>query len=87
MRCGTSLSWRSNSSVGKNRELKRLVANLSLEVYHPPKKRPSRPPRRHRYQRVRAAEKAEVLAKVTSLPLSKRKVLRELGTPKSTYCR
>tara|TARA_Y100000310_G_scaffold304917_1_gene344546 strand:+ start:73 stop:1041 length:969 start_codon:yes stop_codon:yes gene_type:complete len=34
-----------------------------------------------------AAEKAEVLTKVASSPLPKRKVLRELGIPKSTYYR
>ena len=34
-----------------------------------------------------AAEKAEVLTKVTSSPLPKRKTLRELGIPKSTYYR
>ncbi len=45
------------------------------------------PPRRHRYQRMSAAEKAEVLTKVTSSPLPKRKTLRELGIPKSTYYR
>ena len=45
------------------------------------------PPRRHRYQRVSAAEKAEVLAEVASSPLPNRKVLREMGIPKSTYYR
>ena len=34
-----------------------------------------------------AAEKAEVLTKVASSPLPKRKVLGELGIPKSTYYR
>ena len=34
-----------------------------------------------------APEKAEVVAKVASSPLPKRKVLRELGIPKSTYYR
>ena len=34
-----------------------------------------------------ATEKATVLSKVTSSPLPKRKVLRELGIPKSTYYR
>ena len=32
-----------------------------------------------------APEKAEVVTKVSSSPLPKRKVLRELGIPKSTY--
>ena len=34
-----------------------------------------------------AVEKAEVLVKVTSSPMPKRKVLRELGVPRSTYYR
>ena len=34
-----------------------------------------------------ASEKAEVLTKVASSPLPKRKVLGELGIPKSTYYR
>ena len=34
-----------------------------------------------------AAEKAEVLTKVASSPLPKRKILVELGIPKSTYYR
>ena len=34
-----------------------------------------------------APEKAEVVTKVSSSPLPKRKVLRELGIPKSTYYR
>ena len=34
-----------------------------------------------------APEKAEVVAKVSSSPIPKRKVLRELGIPKSTYYR
>ncbi|MDP6496207.1 MAG: helix-turn-helix domain-containing protein, partial [Dehalococcoidia bacterium] len=34
-----------------------------------------------------ATEKATVLTKVASSPLPKRKVLRELGVPKSTYYR
>ena len=32
-----------------------------------------------------AAEKATIIAKVASSPLPKRKVLSELGIPKSTY--
>ena len=32
-------------------------------------------------------EKADVLTKVASSPLPKRKVLRDLGIPKSTYYR
>ena len=34
-----------------------------------------------------ALEKTEVLARVASSPMPKRKVLRELGVPKSTYYR
>ena len=34
-----------------------------------------------------APEKAEVVTKVSSSPLPKRKVLRELGIPKNTYYR
>ena len=34
-----------------------------------------------------AVEKATVLASVATSPLSKRKVLRDLGVPKSTYYR
>ena len=34
-----------------------------------------------------AVEKAEVLVKVTSSSMPKRKVLRELGVPRSTYYR
>ena len=34
-----------------------------------------------------APEKAEVVTKVSSSPLPKRKVLRDLGIPKSTYYR
>ena len=36
---------------------------------------------------MRAVEKAEVLAKVASSPLPKRRVLRELNIPRSTYYR
>ena len=43
--------------------------------------------RRRRYQRMRAKEKAEVLAGVASSGLPKRKVLGELGVPRSTYYR
>ena len=44
-------------------------------------------PRRRRYQRMSAAEKAEVLVTVASSPTPKRKVLRELGVARSTYYR
>ena len=42
-------------------------------------------PERHRYRRMSAAEKTEALAKVASSGLPKRKVLGELGVPRSTY--
>ena len=43
--------------------------------------------RRRRYQRVSAVEKAAILAEVASSPVPKRKILRELGIPKTTYYR
>ena len=43
--------------------------------------------RRHRYHRMSAVEKAEVLARVASSSAPKRKVLSELGVPRSTYYR
>ena len=70
----------------ENGELKELVADLSLEAYRLKKGHPHAPGR-HRYQRMSAPEKAEVVTKVSSSPLPKRKVLRELGIPKSTYYR
>ena len=44
-------------------------------------------PERRRYQRMSAVEKATVLASVAASPLAKRRVLRDLGVPKSTYYR
>ena len=70
----------------ENVELKQLVAELSLEGYRL-KKRYTDAPRRHRYQRVSAVEKAEVLVKVISSSMPKRKALGELGVPRSTYYR
>ena len=71
----------------ENGELKELVADVSLEAYRLKKTAIPSAPGRHRYQRMSAPEKAEVVTKVSSSPLPKRKVLRELGIPKSTYYR
>ena len=71
----------------ENGELKELVADLSLEAYRLKKNGHPDAPGRHWYHRMSAAEKAEVLTKVASSPLPKRKVLGELGIPKSTYYR
>ena len=68
----------------ENGELKELVADLSLEAYRLKKTGHPHAPGRHRCQRMSAPEKAEVVTKVSSSPLPKRKVLRELGIPKST---
>ena len=70
----------------ENGELKQLVAELSLEGYRLKNGHPDAS-RRHRCQRMSAVEKAEALAKVASSSLPKRKVLGELGVPKSTYYR
>ena len=43
--------------------------------------------RRHRYQRMSVTEKGEIMARGASSGLPKRKVLGELGVPKSTYHR
>ena len=71
----------------ENGELKELVAGLSLEAYRLKKNGHPHAPGRHRYQRMSAPEKAEVVTKVSSSPLPKRRVLRELGIPKNTYYR
>ena len=71
----------------ENVELKQLVAELSLEGHRPEKNSYTDTPRRRRYQRMSAAEKAEVLVTVASSPTPKRKVLRELGVARSTYYR
>ena len=74
----------------ENAELKQLVGDLSLEGLpsqedgHP--EAPGAPGRRS-YQRMGGSEKAEVLNGVASSPLPKRKVLRELNVPRSTYYR
>ena len=70
----------------ENVELKQLVAELSLEGYRLKTLHPDAP-ERHRYQRMSAAEKTEVLARVAPSGLPKRKVLGELGVPRSTYYR
>ncbi len=71
----------------ENVELKQLVAELSLEGYRLKKNGYPDAPGRHRYQRMSALEKTEVLARVASSGLPKRKALGELGVPKSTYYR
>ena len=71
----------------ENVELKQLVAELSLEGYRLKKNGHSDTPRRRRYQRMSAVEKAEVLTKVASSGLPKGRVLRDLGVPRSTYYR
>ena len=71
----------------ENGELKQLVAELSLEAYRLKKNGHPYASGRRRYRRMSAAEKETVLSKVTSSPLPKRRVLRELDIPKSTYYR
>ena len=71
----------------ENGELKHLVADLSLEVYRPKKNGHTHASGHRRYQRMSGTEKAEVLDKVDSSSLPKRKVLGELGVPRSTYYR
>ena len=71
----------------ENGELKQLVAELSFEVYRLKKTAIPMPQKRRRYQRMSAVEKATVLASVAASPLAKRRVLRDLGVPKSTYYR
>ena len=43
--------------------------------------------RRRRYRRMSALKKATILASVATSPLAKRRMLRDLGVPKSTYYR
>ena len=71
----------------ENVELKQLVAELSLEGVPSQKNGYPDAPGRHRYQRMSALEKTEVLARVASSGLPKRKALGALGVPKSTYYR
>ena len=71
----------------ENGELKQLVADLSLDVYRLKKNVHTNASGRRQYQRMSGAEKAEVLTKVASSGLPKRKALGELGVPKSTYYR
>ena len=73
----------------ENGELKQLVGDLSLEVYRLKNGHPnaSGAPGCRQYQRMSGAKKAEVLTRVASSPLPKRRVLRELNVPKSTYYR
>ena len=71
----------------ENVELKQLVADLSLEGYRLKKNGHPDASRRHRHQRMSALEKTEVLARVASSSLPKRKALGELGVARSTYYR
>ena len=71
----------------ENGELKQLVADLSLEVYRLKKTSIHNASGRRQYQRMSGAEKAEVLDKVASSGLPKRRVLGGLGVPRSTYYR
>ena len=64
-----------------------MVAELSLERYRLKKNSHPDAPRRRRYRRMRAEEKTEVLARVASSSVPKRKALGELGVPRSTYYR
>ena len=67
----------------ENGELKQLVADLSLEVYRLKKTSMPMPQGARQYQRMSGAEKAEVLDKVASCGLPKRRALGELGVPGS----
>ena len=71
----------------ENGELKQLVADLSLEVYRLKKTSIPMPQGARRYQRMSGTEKADVLTKVASSGLPKRRALGELGVPRSTYYR
>ena len=59
----------------ENVELKQLVAELSLEGYRLKNNGHTDTSRRRRYQRMSALEKTEVLARVASSSLPKRKAL------------
>ena len=65
----------------ENGELKQLVADLSLRSIVS-KNVHTYASGRRRYQRMSGAEKAEVLTKVASSSVPKRKVLGELGVPR-----
>ena len=71
----------------ENGELKHLVADLSLEIYRLKKNVHTHAAGRRRYRRMSRAEKAEVLDKVASSDLPKRRALGEIGVPRSTYYR
>ena len=87
MRCGDATQHEVKQLRRENAELKQLVGDLSLEVYRFKKNGHPDSLRRRRYQRVSAVEKAAILAEVASSPVPKRKILRELGIPKTTYYR
>ena len=71
----------------ENGELKQLVGELSLQVSRPEKNGHPDAGRRRRYRRMSALKKATILASVATSPLAKRRMLRDLGVPKSTYYR
>ena len=71
----------------ENGEPKHLVADLSPRSISSQENVHTHAAGRRRYQRMSGAEKAEVLTKVASSGLPKRKILGELGVPRSTYYR
>ena len=71
----------------ENGELKQLVGELSLQVSRLEKNGHPDAGRRRRYRRMSALKKATILASVATSPLAKRRMLRDLGVPKSTYYR
>ena len=71
----------------ENGELKQLVGELSLQVSRLKKNGHPDAGRRRRYCRMSALKKATILASVATSPLAKRRMLRDLGVPKSTYYR
>ena len=64
-----------------NVELKQLVAELSLEGHRLKKNSYTDTPRRRRYQRMSAAEKAEVLVTVARLPHPSARFSESLESP------
>ena len=80
-RFGTPLSNEVGQLKRENGELKELVADLSLEAYRLKKTAIPMPQDATGTSGMSAPEKAEVATKVSSSPLPKRKVLRELRHP------
>ena len=85
-RCGTPLSRRYRRSNGRTGSSSSWWPSCHWKATVSKHGHPDASGR-HRYQRMSAVEKAEVVTIVTSSPRPKRKVLRELGIPKSTYYR